>query len=781
MDRELKKERIGMLKNIPQEIKALKNWVVWRLEPNKNNPNKLDKIPYNSRSKKAAANNPNTWITYEEAEDLFMKYDFDGVGMEIDINDEYFYIDVDGIIPQDILNSFDSYIEISQSGKGAHIIAKCDKELLIQALGGKEGRKNETYEIYAGGRFLAITGNIVSPSDDINYCTKEGIDFYNNNIKKQTSNQSNTVPLIPSPSLTDDEILEKARRAKNSQKFQDLWDGNLGNKNEQDCALIGILAFYTQDEEQLLRLWKQSGLYRTKTDRKDYAVGVIAFVLNGLTETWNPQNNMTKQMITTETYVDGGYEVTEIKPIFDTKYCIRHEKVDKKELTKTITYTPELCSENIAVLLDFFDIELKYNLLSKDIEINGFEVSIEQEHMKIFNLTDFIHNKVVFFKFNKDNFNMIERMLKSVARKNCYNPVVDYLNSLTPLAGEKNLRMLADTLVTPAYFDDNFKLDLLRTWLISCIRAGYTHNGFKSEGILIMQGEQGLKKTTWFEFLFSMCESFFKDGLNLDPDNKDSVILITKYWCVELGELASTFKKDLNKLKAFISSSVDEYRAPYDSSPLKYPRRTIMCGTVNDEFFLKDETGNRRYWIIPVIDLKPTYNIDINAVWAEILYIYKNTDPQKEQKMTGNDEPAGRWWISKRENEKLGQYQQAHEIQQEWESFLEAALKIGQPATTEYTALDIYKKIGANHNISTTQIGKFLSRRKIQKRVGAGNKAYYKLPKIEEWTLFGIDTDDDIDTHQISNIPNIPSTPNLIPDALKDNKEIKNIFRNDIL
>ena len=85
---------------------------------------------------------------------------------------------------------------------------------------------------------------------------------------------------------------------------------------------------------------------------------------------------------------------------------------------------------------------------------------------------------------------------------------------------------------------------------------------------------------------------YVKTGLELDPSDKDKVYQCIKYWVCELGELDSTFKRDLAKLKAFITEQTDEFRRPYGLVPIKYPRKTSFYATVNNEEFLKDECEN---------------------------------------------------------------------------------------------------------------------------------------------------------------------------------------------
>lgn len=125
---------------------------------------------------------------------------------------------------------------------------------------------------------------------------------------------------------------------------------------------------------------------------------------------------------------------------------------------------------------------------------------------------------------------------------------------------------------------------------------------------------------------------YFGEGISLDPRDKDSVMQATSKWISELGEIGSTMRKDMDSVKAFLTKSTDEYRTPYGRASLHYPRMTSFVGTVNDEQFLIDQTGNRRFMTIPLApDLVIDYNTQIKPfdalqLWSQIYNIVKDAD-----------------------------------------------------------------------------------------------------------------------------------------------------------
>lgn len=276
---------------------------------------------------------------------------------------------------------------------------------------------------------------------------------------------------------------------------------------------------------------------------------------------------------------------------------------------------PQKIWDNLDVLLKHNNINVVYNEIVKDIKITGLEgTNIESQLVDIHSLC----NKYGFSL----SLNTIQSFIHRIADNNSYNPVVDYLrNCYMEFDGEsKYIQMLCDALITRRDYDQQLKKLLIRKWLLNTANIAFNDGNTNIEGILTLQGKQGIGKTRLIKKLIPM---YVKTGLELDPSDKDKVYQCIKYWVCELGELDSTLKKDLAKLKAFITEQIDEFRRPYGLVPIKYPRKTSFYATVNNEEFLKDESGNRRYWVIPIekIDFDLIDKIDIDKLWAEVMYL----------------------------------------------------------------------------------------------------------------------------------------------------------------
>jgi len=249
---------------IPAELRSLKQWVLWD----------KDKIPYQINGRKADVTDPSTWSTFD---DVVKSCDgFNGIGLVFTINDEYSGIDLDynpdpSIVASQlkIFNEFDSYSEISPSGKGLHIIVKGT----VPA-----GRRKNSVEVYSFNRFFTMTGNVYhdKPIEERQALLTQ--------LWEQMGPAQLTIPTQiiedQNEKYTDKEIIEQAKNASNGDKFRSLLSGQWQNlyqsQSEADYAFIDILAYYTKNRTQLARLFRSSALgQRSKAKRQDYVKGMI--------------------------------------------------------------------------------------------------------------------------------------------------------------------------------------------------------------------------------------------------------------------------------------------------------------------------------------------------------------------------------------------------------------------------------------------------------------------------------------------------------------------------
>ena len=184
-----------------------------------------------------------------------------------------------------------------------------------------------------------------------------------------------------------------------------------------------------------------------------------------------------------------------------------------------------------------------------------------------------------------------------------FNPVLELLERAR-WDGKDRLEELFSILSLPR--GDTLSRILISKWLMQSVAmARNQHPGaYGADGLLVLNGGQGIGKTTLVKKL-GMRPDLYKLGQWLDVKDKDTFRRCTSAWIVELGELETTLRSDLERLKAFITAERDEYRLPYGRADRVLVRRTSLIATCNTERFLIDPTGSRRFWTVPLdtIDL----------------------------------------------------------------------------------------------------------------------------------------------------------------------------------
>lgn len=147
-------------------------------------------------------------------------------------------------------------------------------------------------------------------------------------------------------------------------------------------------------------------------------------------------------------------------------------------------------------------------------------------------------------------------------------------------------------------------------------------------------------KTKWFKDLVPQELEVTKDGMMLDPKDKDSVYQCVTNWLVELGEVDATFRKaDIAQLKAFLTKDTDILRLAYGRKTSEFARRTVFFASVNQEDYLSDPTGNRRFWTIECTSIHHSHNLPMQQIWAEFYELWKKGESHyltTEEMMTLN-------------------------------------------------------------------------------------------------------------------------------------------------
>lgn len=311
---------------------------------------------------------------------------------------------------------------------------------------------------------------------------------------------------------------------------------------------------------------------------------------------------------------------------------------DKEEKKRKIMIDYEIFSE----FLEKQGYSIRYNQITHNFEFFGFDEGESKEHLAE-NVPTILYDqlKKLYTRVTKQ---IIVDYITRYATRHKYNPVLSAIQSVK-WDGKDRVGQIYDIFRIPADTEEGiYSRIFIFKWLKQCVCGLFNdiENPFSLDIILVFQGKQGIGKTRFFEML-ALNSKFFGEGICLDPRDKDSIIQATSKWISELGEIGSTMKKDMDSVKAFLTKSTDEYRTPYGKASLHYPRMTSFVGTVNDEQFLIDQTGNRRFVTIPLpLDLVIDYNTQIKPfdalqLWAQIYNIVKDEDKASCFRLTKNE------------------------------------------------------------------------------------------------------------------------------------------------
>lgn len=289
-----------MYEQIPQELKALPNWICWDAVPDEKR-GKIKKVPINALTGGGAmSNNPSTWCDFDTAVRASEKHS--GIGFMFG-GCPYFGVDIDGKeeeleayqrgengnIISEFISTLQSYAEISQSGKGIHIICRGTLP--------KRGRRKGSVEMYEDGRFFVMTGNSCSEYEGIAECSDSIKPLHEKYIGGGHEPVAKAVPAVRLD--TADQIIKAAAGAKNGGKFVSLYSGRTAgyaSQSEADMAFCSMLAFWTGcDASKMDVIFRSSGLMREKWDRPQsgstYGALTIQKAIAGCSQVYSPKSS----------------------------------------------------------------------------------------------------------------------------------------------------------------------------------------------------------------------------------------------------------------------------------------------------------------------------------------------------------------------------------------------------------------------------------------------------------------------------------------------------------
>lgn len=695
-----------------------KRWVLFKIE---NRKGKTTKLPYSINGKLASSTDSATWATYAEVADMRLRdARYHGIGIVFTPDQNLLGIDIDHvmeggkIIPEfaeikKFVAEANTYTEVSPSGTGLHLFFALTIPLKLVA------NKHAPYEAYTSGRYFTVTEKsfhkeakdirIITPDEALKILGKIGYPW----AKEETAPAPKAVAL--SVSASDSDILKKMFKSKNGEKIKALYDGDLsqngGDASSADLSLCSHLAFWTgKNAGQMESIWLSSPLgQREKTQkRKDYRDRTIGQAIRNCKEVYETK------------FERQAREIKEQAPELDLLFVINREK-EKIFVQNT---------ENICrVLQDHPDFKGRFRY---DSFKNVIEQSLDDE-WKPFEDNDAVRVQVriqtLFPAFARVGKQIVTDAIIRVSKQNAIDSAADWLKSLKWDGVSRLDSWLSKTYGTD---DDEYHKAVGANWLKGLAKR-IALPGSKFDYVLVLEGKQGIRKSTSLMIL----GGDWHLETATSTDNKDFFMQFQGKAIIEFSEGETLSRTEVKRMKAIITMQSDRYRVPYERTPQDFPRRCVFAMTTNQDQYLKDETGNRRWLPVAVKQPADTEWLAANrdqlfaeayhraVMLKETVYEFPAEETERQQEMRQTldprEEQIREWYYTK-----LGEQQRNEGISTR-AAYIEGVWKSSAFA----------KEMGRMEEMVVSSIlrdGMKLEKRRVQE-MGARVYRYFPTPESE--------------------------------------------------
>jgi predicted P-loop ATPase len=302
-----------------------------------------------------------------------------------------------------------------------------------------------------------------------------------------------------------------------------------------------------------------------------------------------------------------------------------------------------MCLENTRALLKHYRIDIKLNLMNK--KIDTFQNNKLMPEGIDYYIT-YIRNK-----FKIRNLKILKQDIKDellfISLENKYNPVKDYLSANYNSEGnylynckkefEKLVSCINTTTQRVAFKLQKFMIQMC--YLACRDEDEIEENPVKAQYILLLHGKQYSGKSTFLQNLLPkhLRQELYRECRSLNVDSRDKIFETVTCWETELAEIEATFKKsDQNAFKQFVTQSIDLIRLPFGSEWLNFKRRVCFTGSTNDNEYLRDSTGTRRFLCFNDVSINrlKINTVDIDKIWC---YIYDRYLVEERYEFSDND------------------------------------------------------------------------------------------------------------------------------------------------
>jgi Virulence-associated protein E len=556
--------------NLPAALAPLiirDNWVLWKWEVVKG---KRTKVPYQPNGAKAKSNDATTWSSYSQSIDAVER--FDGIGYCLD--DDIAAFDIDNCRDPDtkilhpwaaeLVERAGSYTEVTISGTGIRIIGFGNGEKIHKKQKVDATVSCESYRKPAG-RYIVVTGAQIGDRAIVN------IDTVMDEVVAQLTAQA---------SANGGHGAGDAAGAYIDELLRTIADGggdrHGGSRSENVWWVIMEMMRHAYARETI----------------KDILTNPINAISEHVREQSNPRQYLDRQITRSLESLEFSCDRSGKKYPTASNICIAVSKI------------------GLVIRIDEFSGRtLIKSSKEEERSIRDSDVIIFRETME----------RAWQLKAPKD---LVFDVLMAISVRNKFHPVKEYLESLVWDGVSRVDRWLM------AYFKAEYSeyvKEVGRLVLVAAVRRVY-QPGCKFDEIMVLESEQGTEKSSALAVM-AVKDEWFSDNLPLGAANREVLEYTSGKWIIEVSELAGMRRAEVEHVKAFASRQFDRGRPAYGRIVDEVPRKFIMIGTTNNETYLRDSTGNRRFWPIGINEIKiEDLKRDRDQLWAEAKVISDRGD-----------------------------------------------------------------------------------------------------------------------------------------------------------
>lgn len=551
-------------------LKERKIWVLWRYMQV---DGKITKIPYSPNNRKAKSNDPDTWSKYKEVQKVSSSFDgigymFDGSIVGIDLDKVLNNGRITDELSKQLVDKFNSYVEISPSGTGLHCIGLSDKEFKLEKKKHRVKNTDYAYEVYNSGRFFTYTGNVFKNKFEIKTFSQIELEEVLKILGYPWQEKVIENRAVPNNQIdkSSEEILDRMLKSPKYKKLFECDDSEYNNDTSSaDMAFMSGIKFYShanpQQMEEIFLMSRRAN--RDKVSKRlDYLPRLIRDALAYPTSDfydWSGRGKTSEEFDTTE------YLTDKKGPILNTE-----------NVKRLLRQKMQIKYDEFKQQAEWFDNGVWKNLSSGD-------------DVKIQNLVACAHSA-----FRKVSKEMTMDAVIALARENSYDSAKDYFEKLK-WDGENRI----DTWLSKTYGVDDCPVyrKIGSNWLKGLANR-VAHPGCKFDYVLVIEGSQGIKKSMSFA---TLGKDWHIETITT-PKDKDFFMGMQGNLIVEFSEGETLTRGEMKEIKAIITRQIDDVRLPYDRFVSHLPRRSVFAMTTNEDQYLKDTTGNRRWLPVRVPD-----------------------------------------------------------------------------------------------------------------------------------------------------------------------------------